>query len=215
MDCHREWIIQNSFVNRINWFIEKIKLKGLTCLQIGHCYAPRRAKADIKVLNSNICVCIVYIRDISLWRVLTFPGFVAEQFLNSTATQLTYHGLCELTSTVQEGELCVFFRNNHFSTMTKFKVCWHLNVFEMLDAERWLCAAVNKRSNKQSKFGSFVYEGCCMLVPPSGQKQKNATEKTIDMGYLDYAIANYHDFAYWKSQGLTKTHANKLICRNI
>lgn len=50
------------------------------------------------------------------------PGIVAEQFLNSTATQLTYHGLCELTSTVQEGELCVFFRNNHFSTMIKFKV---------------------------------------------------------------------------------------------
>ncbi|KAJ8407707.1 hypothetical protein AAFF_G00267510 [Aldrovandia affinis] len=48
-------------------------------------------------------------------------GLVAEQFLNSTATQLTYHGLCELTSSVQEGELCVFFRNNHFSTMTKFK----------------------------------------------------------------------------------------------
>lgn len=50
------------------------------------------------------------------------PGIVAEQFLNNTATQLTYHGLCELTSTVQEGELCVFFRNNHFSTMIKFKV---------------------------------------------------------------------------------------------
>ncbi|MBN3314305.1 MINY2 hydrolase, partial [Atractosteus spatula] len=52
---------------------------------------------------------------------LAGEGFVAEQFLNSTATQLTYHGLCELTSTVQEGELCVFFRNNHFSTMTKHK----------------------------------------------------------------------------------------------
>ncbi|KAG9352186.1 hypothetical protein JZ751_020599 [Albula glossodonta] len=52
---------------------------------------------------------------------LAGEGYVAEQFLNSTATQLTYHGLCELTSSVQEGELCVFFRNNHFSTMTKFK----------------------------------------------------------------------------------------------
>ncbi|EHB09911.1 Protein FAM63B [Heterocephalus glaber] len=52
---------------------------------------------------------------------LASEGFVAEQFLNNTATQLTYHGLCELTSTVQEGELCVFFRNNHFSTMTKYK----------------------------------------------------------------------------------------------
>ncbi|KAG2470659.1 ubiquitin carboxyl-terminal hydrolase MINDY-2 isoform X1 [Polypterus senegalus] len=52
---------------------------------------------------------------------LVGEGFVAEQFLSNTATQLTYHGLCELTSTVQEGELCVFFRNNHFSTMTKHK----------------------------------------------------------------------------------------------
>uniref|UniRef100_A0A3B4ZSC3 Ubiquitin carboxyl-terminal hydrolase n=1 Tax=Stegastes partitus TaxID=144197 RepID=A0A3B4ZSC3_9TELE len=52
---------------------------------------------------------------------LRLPCIVAEQFLNSTATQLTYHGLCELTSTVQEGELCVFFRNNHFSTMIKYK----------------------------------------------------------------------------------------------
>ncbi|XP_061670060.1 ubiquitin carboxyl-terminal hydrolase MINDY-2 [Syngnathoides biaculeatus] len=52
---------------------------------------------------------------------LAGEGIVAEQFLNSTATQLTYHGLCELTSTVQEGELCVFFRNNHFSTMIKYQ----------------------------------------------------------------------------------------------
>ncbi len=169
MDCHREWIIQNSFVNRINCFIEKIKLKGLTCLQIGH-FAPRRARADIEVLNSNICVCIVYFRDVSHWHYLSFPGFVAEQFLNSTATQLTYHGLCELTSTVQEGELCVFFRNNHFSTMTKFKVCWHLNVFEMLDAKRWLCAAVNKRSNKQSKSGSFVYRRMLYVGSPQWPK---------------------------------------------
>ncbi|KAG8001534.1 Ubiquitin carboxyl-terminal hydrolase MINDY-2, partial [Nibea albiflora] len=54
-------------------------------------------------------------------QLMEYLGIVAEQFLNSTATQLTYHGLCELTSTVQEGELCVFFRNNHFSTMIKYK----------------------------------------------------------------------------------------------
>ncbi|XP_042166333.1 ubiquitin carboxyl-terminal hydrolase MINDY-1-like [Oncorhynchus tshawytscha] len=48
-------------------------------------------------------------------------GLVAEQFLESTATQLSYHGLCELNTTVKEGELSVFFRNNHFSTMIKHK----------------------------------------------------------------------------------------------
>ncbi|XP_041759855.2 ubiquitin carboxyl-terminal hydrolase MINDY-1 [Coregonus clupeaformis] len=52
---------------------------------------------------------------------LVSEGLVAEQFLESTATQLSYHGLCELNSTVKEGELSVFFRNNHFSTMIKHK----------------------------------------------------------------------------------------------
>ena len=46
---------------------------------------------------------------------------VIEDFLGRTASQLTYHGLCELNKTVQEEELCVFFRNNHFSTLYKHK----------------------------------------------------------------------------------------------
>lgn len=49
-------------------------------------------------------------------------GLIAEQFLETTAAQLTYHGLCELTAAAKEDELSVFFRNNHFSTMTKHKV---------------------------------------------------------------------------------------------
>lgn len=52
---------------------------------------------------------------------LVTEGLIAEQFLESTAAQLTYHGLCELTAAAKEGELSVFFRNNHFSTMTKHK----------------------------------------------------------------------------------------------
>ncbi|NWS64062.1 MINY1 hydrolase, partial [Chunga burmeisteri] len=52
---------------------------------------------------------------------LVSEGLVAEQFLESTASQLSYHGLCELTAAVREGELSVFFRNNHFSTMIKHK----------------------------------------------------------------------------------------------
>uniref|UniRef100_A0A8C4Q1J7 Ubiquitin carboxyl-terminal hydrolase n=1 Tax=Eptatretus burgeri TaxID=7764 RepID=A0A8C4Q1J7_EPTBU len=48
-------------------------------------------------------------------------GIIAEQFLDNTATQLTYHGLCEVNNNIKEGELCVFFRNNHFSTIYKHK----------------------------------------------------------------------------------------------
>ncbi|XP_041323404.1 ubiquitin carboxyl-terminal hydrolase MINDY-1 isoform X11 [Pyrgilauda ruficollis] len=50
---------------------------------------------------------------------LVSEGLVAEQFLESTASQLSFHGLCELTARAREGELGVFFRNNHFSTMVK------------------------------------------------------------------------------------------------
>ncbi|NWV07638.1 MINY1 hydrolase, partial [Ptilonorhynchus violaceus] len=52
---------------------------------------------------------------------LVSEGLVAEQFLEASASQLTFHGLCELTATAREGELGVFFRNNHFSTITKHK----------------------------------------------------------------------------------------------
>lgn len=60
---------------------------------------------------------------------------MAEQFLESTASQLTYHGLCELTAAVKEGELSVFFRNNHFSTMIKHKV--RLRPLPQLPSSRW------------------------------------------------------------------------------
>ncbi|RLV76659.1 hypothetical protein DV515_00016752 [Chloebia gouldiae] len=52
---------------------------------------------------------------------LLSQGLAAEQFLEATASQLTFHGLCELTARAREGELGVFFRNNHFSTMIKHK----------------------------------------------------------------------------------------------
>lgn len=49
-------------------------------------------------------------------------ALIAENFLSTTASQLTYHGLCELNSAVADGQICVFFRNNHFSAMYKRKV---------------------------------------------------------------------------------------------
>ncbi|VUZ55244.1 unnamed protein product [Hymenolepis diminuta] len=48
-------------------------------------------------------------------------GLLAEEFLQSTASQLTLCGLCELNDRLREGELAVFFRNNHFNTIYKKK----------------------------------------------------------------------------------------------
>ncbi|KAL8210004.1 hypothetical protein R6Q57_006736 [Mikania cordata] len=47
-------------------------------------------------------------------------GKVIRDFLINSASQLTPYGLFRLNSDIKEGELCVFFRNNHFSTMFMF-----------------------------------------------------------------------------------------------
>ncbi|KAJ6821836.1 uncharacterized protein M6B38_130665 [Iris pallida] len=44
-----------------------------------------------------------------------------KNFLENSASQLTIYGLFCLQEGLKERELCVFFRNNHFSTMFKFK----------------------------------------------------------------------------------------------
>ncbi len=43
----------------------------------------------------------------------------AEQFLAETASQLSIFGLNSLKNKMRDGELAVFFRNNHFSTLIK------------------------------------------------------------------------------------------------
>lgn len=46
-------------------------------------------------------------------------ALIIESFLERSASQLTYHGLSELTTTMVEDEIAVLFRNNHFSTIYK------------------------------------------------------------------------------------------------
>ncbi|XP_053224758.1 ubiquitin carboxyl-terminal hydrolase MINDY-1 [Podarcis raffonei] len=81
---------------------------------------PEVAQAVSKLTYNQLVEKIITCKHSSDPNLVT-EGLIAEQFLESTASQLTYHGLCELTSTVKEGELSVFFRNNHFSTMIKHK----------------------------------------------------------------------------------------------
>lgn len=46
-------------------------------------------------------------------------GHVVQSFLTETGHQLTMYGLEQLRKHLHEGDLSVFFRNNHFSTMMK------------------------------------------------------------------------------------------------
>lgn len=52
---------------------------------------------------------------------LVTEALIAESFLESTASQLTYPGLMELCATVKDDEPSVLFRNNHFITLYKHK----------------------------------------------------------------------------------------------
>uniref|UniRef100_A0A1D2A7R3 MINDY deubiquitinase domain-containing protein n=2 Tax=Auxenochlorella protothecoides TaxID=3075 RepID=A0A1D2A7R3_AUXPR len=46
-------------------------------------------------------------------------ALVIQDFLESCPSQLTYHGLASLIQDLQEGEVAVFFRNNHFNVLHK------------------------------------------------------------------------------------------------
>jgi len=46
---------------------------------------------------------------------------LARNFLKETSSQMTAHGLFRLHEVINEQEVCVLFRNNHFATITKHK----------------------------------------------------------------------------------------------
>lgn len=41
--------------------------------------------------------------------------------MKETASQLSFQGLMDLHKSLRDNQLCVFFRNNHFSTLFKYK----------------------------------------------------------------------------------------------
>ncbi|XP_068778677.1 ubiquitin carboxyl-terminal hydrolase MINDY-1 isoform X2 [Struthio camelus] len=89
-------------------------------LQLNFQQSPEVVQAVGKLSYNQLVEKIITCKHSSDSNQVT-EGLIAEQFLESTASQLTYHGLCELTAAVKEEELSVFFRNNHFSTMIKHK----------------------------------------------------------------------------------------------
>ncbi|KAM6943284.1 ubiquitin carboxyl-terminal hydrolase MINDY-2 [Xenentodon cancila] len=113
---------------------------------------------------------------------LAGEGIVAEQFLSSTATQLTYHGLCELTSTVQEGELCVFFRNNHFSTMIKYKGQLYLLVTDQgfLTEEKVVWESLHNVDGD----GNFCDSDFRLRPPSDPETVYHGQQDQIDQDYL-------------------------------
>ena len=58
-------------------------------------------------------------------------GLLIQHFFESTGHQLTHYGLLQLHEHMQEDELAVFFRNNHFGTLTKHQGQLYLLVTDL------------------------------------------------------------------------------------
>ncbi|KAK4761562.1 hypothetical protein SAY87_029446 [Trapa incisa] len=58
---------------------------------------------------------------VSKMKLTPHQGELVRNFLKNNVSQLTFYGLFCLQDGLKERELCVFFRNNHFSTMFKYQ----------------------------------------------------------------------------------------------
>ncbi|XP_062342523.1 ubiquitin carboxyl-terminal hydrolase MINDY-1 [Osmerus eperlanus] len=116
-------------------------------------------------------------------------GLVSEQFLESTATQLSYHGLCELNTTASEGEISVFFRNNHFSTMIKHKGHLYLLVTDQgfLQEEGLVWESLHNVEG-DGNFCDSDFRLCHPpqrpLAPPVSLPSPQQQQRQIDQDYL-------------------------------
>lgn len=115
-------------------------------------------------------------------------GLIAEQFLESTATQLSYHGLCEVNTTAKEGELSVFFRNNHFSTMIKHKGYLYLLVTDQgfLQEENVVWESLHNVEG-DGNFCDSEFRLCHPSQKPTAASRPNVQQQAqmqIDQDYL-------------------------------
>eukprot|EP00421_Protoceratium_reticulatum_P073878 CAMPEP_0168428576 /NCGR_PEP_ID=MMETSP0228-20121227/36929_1 /TAXON_ID=133427 /ORGANISM="Protoceratium reticulatum, Strain CCCM 535 (=CCMP 1889)" /LENGTH=405 /DNA_ID=CAMNT_0008442641 /DNA_START=30 /DNA_END=1247 /DNA_ORIENTATION=+ len=66
-------------------------------------------------------------------------GQLIKEFMDRTASQLSYDGLLALHETVRERQLAVFFRNSHFSTMMKYNGDLYLLCTDIAFGNSHLC----------------------------------------------------------------------------
>lgn len=112
-------------------------------------------------------------------------GLVIKEFLDRTASQISYEGLLALHETVRERQLAVFFRNSHFNTMLKYNgklyllctdiafsashLCWEL--FDQVDGDTEYCDAdfqVSKEEEAPPAGVTAVAEGQEYLLAAGG-----------------------------------------------
>lgn len=95
------------------------------------------------------------------------------------SSQLTVHGICELNSHLQSGDITVLFRNNHFSTVTKhgdrlYVLVTDIGWFE----EKLIIWETLDSTCNSSSFVDGVFE--CASVSTSRNKSLNQDEVSLE-----------------------------------
>lgn len=127
--------------------------------------------------------------DLSPSSTVVKEGAAAERFLRETASQLTYYGLTQLRQTLKEDELCVFFRNNHFSTLLKHKGDLYLLVTDQgfLHEPHLVWEQLSRIDGN-----SIFYDSDFQLYDPAKEKVPIMLEippESSNDADLDYALA--------------------------
>ncbi|KAI8365203.1 uncharacterized protein BYT42DRAFT_589150 [Radiomyces spectabilis] len=140
-------------------------------------------------------------------------GLVAAEFLQDTATQLTYYGLELLLDTIARGKICVLFRNNHFSTVYKHPETERLYMLvtdSSLASERsFVWESLSDVDQGMSEFFDSHFQKPHETGLPSSPQLHGQTSGSDDRTDLDYAIAlslQQQDQAYQQAQHNTSLH---------
>ena len=112
-------------------------------------------------------------------------GAVIDSFLRDSASQLTYTGLVELHKSLQEGELAVFFRNNHFSTLVKHNAQLYCLVtdcafLDEADIAWELLADVDGADS------AFFSSGFSRFVAKNNNSSSSSSRPLIDIASLNF-----------------------------
>ena len=107
-------------------------------------------------------------------------ALLAEQFLEESASQLTYHGICELNTVMKEGQVAVFFRNNHFSSMCKHQGTLYLLVTD----QGFLEQADTVWETLDDVQGDTVYVDQDFNISNQSQGHSLANNNTINTNYF-------------------------------
>ncbi|XP_018877497.1 ubiquitin carboxyl-terminal hydrolase MINDY-1 isoform X5 [Gorilla gorilla gorilla] len=151
--------------------------------------SPEAVRAVGKLSYNQLVERIITCKHSSDTNLVT-EGLIAEQFLETTAAQLTYHGLCELTAAAKEGELSVFFRNNHFSTMTKHKSHLYLLVTDQgfLQEEQVVWESLHNVDGDSCFCDSDFHLSHSLGKGPAAEGGSGSPEKQLQVDQ-DYLIA--------------------------